>query len=277
MQDAAYRVPVSGPTPRLQMRALLVTSLALVCLAVVLSAGDSRAGEPAREESGEFLALDADVSPPQPSTGRRPRGISLEVHTLSGNLLTGAPASEREISRSLELRLPRGMGVNHTAFPICREAALIQRGPPACPRRSLIARGKSLIDIRPAIPDFLALGQAMGFNGRDASGERAILLWGKTNLGVSGVLPFKIKRPGRTGGWRFVIEGGPTPPPPGTLTLAVVGADLTFPDRTGRVGRKRVHFLEAPRRCRRSWTFQFIATRYSGRRMIASDRVPCAS
>jgi hypothetical protein len=40
---------------------------------------------------------------------------------------------------------------------------------------------------------------------------------------------------------------------------------------------RRVHLLQAPTQCRRSWLFRQVNRPYAGKTLIAYDRVPCVA
>jgi hypothetical protein len=251
-----------------------VSGLALFVAVVAVGAVTAVAGTPSLNGAGHFLFLEMHISPPRAGTNQRPRGVSLEFHDLSGNILTGAPGTGTAFDRIEQFRLAKGMKVNYKVFPACKYARLARFGPPACPRDSQVGAGTLLSDFRPVVPGFIPAPCSL-FNGRYLHNVPSLLVWCKTDFGSSGTLPFDILPPVRGFGPRFVINSGPVVPT--GPTLASKGADFTFPDSSVIVRGRRVHYLEAPSSCHGSWLFEQVNIRYDGTQSVATDRQPCVS
>ena len=82
-----------------------------------------------------------------------------------------------------------------------------------------------------------------------------------------------IKRP--RGGYGPSFVYGNDPLPGADVGVRVASFELTFPRKSGKVGKRRVFLFEAPRTCHGTWSLQVIDTTYAGKRRIANHREPC--
>ena len=61
--------------------------------------GVAHAGEAAIDPAGNFLVMDADISPPRAGTKKKPQPVTLDFHQMYGNYRSGAQPPRNRRSR----------------------------------------------------------------------------------------------------------------------------------------------------------------------------------
>jgi hypothetical protein len=245
---------------------------ALAVLVLVQLPAPAAGGPPARDDAGNFVTLEVEVSAPGGGKRRHRRGAGIELDYFTANALTDEPPSGEDVVARTEFRMANGFVINHRAFPICRESVLVDRGPSACPRRSRLGTGTALVDPRPLFPVLLTarielVNSTSGFS-------PAIAVWGETLYGQAAVYLWEMSPPRGHFGPSFV-----NPPGSKTVTGPVIldfrRVHLAVARRRVRYRKRWVHYFETKTPCQRGWLFQLVNTQISGEKLAANDRVPC--
>ena len=248
-----------------------------------VASGSAQAGDAALDANGNFLIVDASMSPARTSTARRPQPVTLELHQMYGNYRNG-----RQPPRATELAvsLPRGATVNDGfagRCPLPTSDADIRAD--RCPASSQIGSGDATADARNlggpgAIPARLA-----AYNGAKFQGNPTIILQGQAQVGGANVVTefdFVIRRGGSSpfGLQAVTFDAYSSPPPaPGSGYVTLNALNL----RIGKTVRRRFRgrriprgVFEAPRRCPRvGWSFASRFSLEGGSILDARDTSPC--
>jgi hypothetical protein len=176
--------------------------------------------------------------------GKQRAGLSLRTTINISDPDAKAPL---RLTRTL-IRFPKGAVTNGRFFPKCNPAALQARGPSACPKGSLLGKGKG----RGAAPPFVDSIDAKVslYNGTLTGGNQRVLIYTIPDIGpilvFTGVLK-KVHGP-RYG---YVLD---TPVPriptlPNQPDAAVTYFDATIRDLTVRRHGRRIHYIDSPVQC----------------------------
>lgn len=254
----------------------------LIAFAALLAAGAgvplAVAGTPTTTPSGEFFVLDVEVFPPRASEPGADRGVTIRFERFNGNARSGRLP---RASDPATFRFQRGFRVNGRFLPTCRLQDLETRGPSACPAGSLVGRGSAEADGRPAIAEPVSAGIRV-FNAPPQRAEPSILIYAEAPAaGVKIIYTGRFSRLAR-GPFGTAITVTPvTFQPPLPNPIEVTRFSVQTIDRTAvrRVGgrRARVHYIEAPETCRRSWRFSETLRFADGESITAQDEVPCVA
>jgi hypothetical protein len=176
--------------------------------------------------------------------GKTRSGLSLRTTINISDPQAKAPL---RLTRTV-IRFPKGAVTNGQYFPKCNPAALQARGPRACPKGSLLGKGKG----RGAAPPFVDSIDAKVslYNGTLAGGSQRVLIYTIPDIGpilvFTGVLK-KVHGP-RYG---YVLD---TPVPriptlPNQPDAAVTLFDATIRDLTVRRHGRTIHYIDSPVQC----------------------------
>ena len=233
-----------------------------------------------RATSGDqTLQLSASVSPNRASPPHGARGVVLQLHVDYESLNADAQIKER--TKAVIIQIPSGMKLHTDRAKVCKFSAMSQTdangqtmGPAACPAGSQVGAGTATADARPAVPQPLQATVQL-YNGIDdvntdgsprSPGVPAIILYAKTNIGATSILPFDIL------GTKLQLDFAPAPDPTATQLYHLQKVDVRFPNRGG----KRA-YVTAPRKCgpSRKWNFSQTVTNYDGPSVTAGHQVRC--
>lgn len=234
----------------------------MLALLVILVATELAIASAQGQTGASSVELQVGVQPARASAPDRPRGISLDIQM--------AFPSDTKI---LALRAPKGLRINFGSFRRCPFLRLAKLGPEICPKGSRVGSGSLEQVGKPASAPFLALNGRMPNSRTNPTGETktpALLL----SFYVPArpvTTPFEI-RPERPLGPGFLGEWAPAEPSTQPVTLKL---HLVVDNKAKKTRRGVVHYLEAPRRCRRSWLFELTDTLSNGDLLRATDRVKC--
>jgi hypothetical protein len=258
-----------------------VAAAAALSLAGLAAVGVATAGSPATDANGNFGVLDVDLTPPQASTRKIHRGVSLDLHYFAGNAKTGARSP---YDGDITIRLPRKMVVNAARFPAkCPlPATSDQLGDPSrCPADSKVGSGTAQVDARPAIQGPIN-GTVGVFNGAMHASRPTVVLILSAMIGDSqfhGEVDLEYsKASSGPYGSKLATFHPVADPTAGFVTVREI--DLNVPNQATKVkvGKKRVriHLLETPRKCAKAWQFALAtATRAGDATLTATDAVGC--
>lgn len=252
----------------------------LIAFAALLAAGAGAAlalaGTPTTTPSGEFFVLNVEVFPPRANEPSADRGVTIRFERFNGNARSGRlpRASDPAI-----FRFQRGFRVNGRFLLTCRQEDLVARGPSACPAGSLVGRGSAEADARPAIAVPVS-ARIRVFNAPPRGALPSLLIYAEApEAGVKIIYTGLFSRlPSGPFGTAItvspVVFQPPLPNPIEVTRFSVQTIDRTAVRRVG--GRRaRVHYIEAPETCRRSWRFSETLRFADGGSITAQDEVPC--
>ena len=252
-------------------------SVLLICGLAAALPGLAYAGSKVTS-ADQTLQISASVSPNKASPSHGARGVVLKFHTDYESLNQGAQI--KEATKAVIVGLPSGLKIHTDRAAVCKVSDMNKLdssgnavGPAACPAGSQVGSGTGTADARPAVPQPLQATIQM-FNGIDdvntdgsprSPGVPAVILYAKTNIGATSILPFDIV--GNT------LELDFAAPAPGQSSLYhLQKVDVTFPNRGGRKA-----YITAPRKCgsSRHWKFTQTVTNYDGPSISATHLVRC--
>lgn len=183
-------------------------------------------------------------------------------------------------SKTIVFTEPKGLVVNPSAVPSCRESAVIKANdsPSACPSASKVGHGSVTVNARPAFPTLIS-GTVTIYNAVDdgayggfPKGSHELLLFVKTSIGVNTLNVFHAVR-AASGRLQLIARTTkPTTPgvAPGSFTLQAL--DLTIDSSS------KKPYMSNPGTCPGSWPFSLTITNWFGQPSItARDRVTCTS
>jgi hypothetical protein len=211
-------------------------------IAVAVVAGALLAAGPALAATTQTVEFQGRFSKGARSKERA--GLSLRTIINIGD--PGAKAPLR-LSRTV-LRFPKGGVVNGRYFPQCKVAALRARGPLACPKGSLLGKGRG----RGAAPPFVDVVNAKVslYNGRLKGGNPTILINSVPDIGPVLVFEGVIRKvPGPKYGYVLETEIPPIPTLPNQPNAAVTFFDATTRDLTVRRRGRTIHYIDSPVVC----------------------------
>lgn len=255
-------------------RSLIVAALLVLGAGVPLAV----AGTPTTTPAGEFFVLNVEVFPPRASEPGDDRGVTIRFERFNGNARSGRlpRASDPAI-----FRFQRGFRVNGRLLPSCRQEDLVTRGPSACPAGSLVGRGSAEADARPALATPVS-ARIRVFNAPPRGALPSLLIYAEApEAGVKIIYTGLFSRL-PSGPFGTAITVSPVVfQPPLVNPIEVTRFSVETIDRTAvrRVGgrRTRVHYVEAPDTCRRSWRFSETLRFADGESISAEDEVPCVA
>ena len=237
------------------------------------------AGEAGTDSDGNFLAFDADVSPPVAGTKAKPQPVTLTVHQMFGNYLSGKQPPR---STSIAVKLPKGMSVHPEfvgACPLPKSDADIKVS--RCPASSRVGTGSALADARSLGASGQIPATVTAFNGeKNAAGNPTLVLFGVAKVGgqdVPSEFDFELKRATGSFGQQLVtFDPFPvTPPGPNEGYITLNKLDLKVSKTVTRKKLKR-GFLEAPTSCPRAgWAFREEFALEGPSTLLAPDFVAC--
>ena len=254
--------------------------LLLVVGALGMTSAESLAGEAAIDNDGNFLVMDADVSPPVAGTKAKPQPVTLTLHQMFGNYRSGQQPPR---STSIAFRLPKGM-TTHPEFvgacPLPKSDADIKVS--RCSSASRVGTGTALADARSLGVNDPVTAKVTAFNGeKNSDGNPTLILFGEAQVGASTVTveyDFESKR-AATGGFGLQLitfDPFPSPPPdPNSGFITLNKLDLKVAKTVTRKKVKR-GYLEAPTSCPRAgWAFREEFALVNGQSLLAPDQVAC--
>jgi hypothetical protein len=254
---------------------------AALALTGVAAVGAATAGSPATDANGNFAVLDVDLTPPKASTSKIRRGVAVDLHYFAGNSKTGARSP---YGGDIAIRLPRQMVVNAARFPVkCPlPTTSDQLGDASrCPAASKVGGGSVQLDARSAIDDPIN-GTVEVFNGALRGKRATLVLMLTAPMGTSAFhseidLEHSKSATGPYGSKLATIHPV-VDPTAGFATPRQI--DVTIPNQATKVKvgdkRVRIHLLETPRKCEKTWQFAFTtATSAGAATLTATDAVGC--
>jgi hypothetical protein len=155
------------------MRRLVLLPVALLACVAVASA--AHAGQANIDSDGNVLMLDASFSPLAASAGS-PRPVSLEIHTLFGNIYGNPTPSQ---AADLTFIMPKGAKYNGASFAACPLPTTDEQlgDTTRCPAKSQVGTGTVTVDARKTSPTLNRLeGTVKVFNGAAHKGKRTNML-----------------------------------------------------------------------------------------------------
>ncbi|HEY8581714.1 MAG TPA: hypothetical protein VIL49_02165 [Capillimicrobium sp.] len=211
----------------------------LLALAASLAAVALAAPAAAHAEQSAALDVSAELLE-QPAGG--PWSINLGVGV---NVTTpdGGPPSPLQ---SIDLRFPEAT-INDRGWPTCSVEKLENEGRDACPRGSVIGRGRASADARPLLENAVPANLVAYVGPRTPKGR--ILLFSAVTTQVVNlhlVMPGLLEKTKGRYGYRLTLEIPEIKTIPGSAPAAVTFFDVKIDGH--RDGRS---FLSAPRRCPR--------------------------
>jgi hypothetical protein len=243
----------------------------------------SYAGEAAIDNDGNFLTVDADLSPPVAGTKSRPQPVTLTIDQMYGNYRTG---KQPPLNTTIAVQLPRGL-TTHPEFvgacPLPKSDADIKAS--RCSASARVGIGTALADARSLGLNDPVPAKVTAFNGeKNAAGNSTLILFGEAAIGGNTVTveyDFELKKAAAPFGTQLVTFDPYAMPPPdpnaGFITLnkldVQTGKTVTRKLRGKRVKRG---YLEAPTTCPRAgWAFGEDFALVTGATLKAPDFVSC--
>jgi hypothetical protein len=207
------------------------------------------------------------------------RGVKFELRYEYTN--PKAPGQQPPYnSKSIIFTEPKGLVLNPSAVPSCRESAVVNANDNAsvCPAASMVGNGTVTANARPAIPTLIS-GTVTIYNGVDdggyagfPKGSRELILYVKTSIGINAVEFFHAVKTA-DGGLQLVLKASKPATPgvaPGSFTLQSL--DLTIASSS------KKPYLSNPGTCPGSWPVSLMVTNWFGQPSItARDQVSCTS
>jgi hypothetical protein len=257
----------------------------LVAIGVLgVTSAISYGGEAAVDSDGNFLMMDADISPPIAGTKAKPQPVTLSFHQMFGNYRNG---KQPPLSTSLAVRLPKGMTSHPELFPTCplpKSDADIKAS--RCSSGAKVGTGTALADARSLGVQDPIPATVTAFNGeKNAAGNPTLILFGEATVGgnpVTTEYDFESKN-SPTGAFGLILitfdpySSPPQDPNAGFITLNKL--DLKVAKTVnGKLKGKRVKrgYLEAPTTCPRAgWSFSEDFALSNGATLKAPDIVAC--
>ena len=207
------------------------------------------------------------------------RGVKFELRY--GYTNPKAPGQQPPYNlKSIIFTEPKGVALNPSAVPSCRESAVVNANDNAsvCPSNSKVGNGSVTVNARPAIPTLIS-GTVTIYNGVDdggyggfPKGSRELILNIVTSIGVNSVEFFHVVK--AAGGQVQLIARGAKPAMPGVApgSLTLQSLDLTIASSS------KKPYLSNPSTCPGSWPFSLAVTNWFGQPSItARDQVSCTS
>lgn len=245
---------------------MLLLGTAAVALAVPTV---SLAGK-AVTSGDQSLQLGVQLSPTTPATPGK-GGVSFRMKVDYKSLNEGAQI--KEATKSVTLTLPKGMRIHPERAPACLVSAAIgDAGEDACPKGSRIGGGTGTVDVRPAIPTPLdaeihvynAMDDTMPDGSPRDPAIPAVMLYAKTMIGVSSVIPFDID------GNTLRLDFAPLPEGQ-SQEFHIETVKFAVPLRKGKA------YFTRPGRCPAGfWGFRMTIENFDGPSVTAGHRVPCS-
>ena len=221
------------------------------------------------------VRLDVGVTPAKAGTSSKPQRVALSYRqslTANDGSRLGSDISQ------IKVAFAKGFRFDINAVAQCKESVLedANRGPSACPAKSIVGTGKATADARPAVPDPID-ANVTAFNGMldtDVNGNPqapvpALLVVAEVpSLGVKTYLPAAIR------GSTLVLDFAPGNP---AMPAAYILRDLSLTLR--RAGSANKPYLRAPTSCPKGgWAFSQTVSFGSGLAPVtAKDKVACSS
>lgn len=233
---------------------------AAACACAAGATGVASAGVQSNDANGNYLVLDADLTPPASSTKKTASAVGLDFHASFGNWKTGAPYPA---APTVVLTLPKGTVFNGGDLPQCtpptkgEEVAVESR----CGTLQRIGGGQAIVDARAlGIPDPLGAGLA-AYNGGNHNGKPTIAIFAAVDTPggqIHAEIPLEYDKKKNTL-TLFDYFGGPD----NRIAYSFQSFDLSvFRVYKVKDGKKtaKVSLFEAPRKCPKAgWQFSFTA------------------
>jgi hypothetical protein len=254
------------------LRRLILAGLALLVVPALAFAGATAT------DGTDTLKIKAKVEPAKASKKNKPRPVALTFDYWAGTTDDSRLPDVRSVS------IFAGGAVSaYDAFPKCDESELVDRGPSACPDGSEVGSGKSIAEVHS--PDstttktdvpadvlvFNALIETDRNGGPLATPRDGILFYAEV-AGSKLALPFEAEDGNRRITYYNPVDD---PDPSADALYTVKEVHVTFPRQTVRKNGKRIPWLAAPRKCRKSWLASATNDRYEGGKLTATHKVKC--
>lgn len=246
-----------------------------VAIGVLAITGIAHGGQAATNSKGEFIDLHVAVTPPVAGTAKAPQGVGVFFDSFTGNRINGDRPSH---NTSITVRFSNGFKYNGARFPSCK---INTKGLTKCSRSEQIGTGSAEVSLpgsSGAAPTFIP-AVLVAYNGKPLSGKSPTIIFiASLNGKPSAELDFTAKQqPTGPYGLAFTEIVFPSSGPGFEITKF----SIKIPDRTvtRRVNGKsvRIHLLEAPTTCHRSWEFAQTNTFSDGPPLTATDFQPCTT
>jgi hypothetical protein len=170
----------------------------------------------------------------------------------------------------------------YDTFPKCDESELLATGPSACPDGSEVGSGTAIAEVHPPgstsksdVPvDVLIFNAKVETdrNGEPYDKPRDGILFYTEVAGSKLALPFEAEDGNRRVTYYNPVEDAD---PAADALYTVKEVHVTFPRQTMRKGGKRIPWMGAPRRCKRSWVVSATNDRYEGGKLTAKHKIRC--
>jgi hypothetical protein len=182
-------------------------------------------------------------------------------------------------TKSITFTEPKGVVLNSSAAPSCRESAVINANGNAsvCPPRSQVGTGTVVVNGRPAIPTLIN-GAVTVYNGVDdggyggfPKGSHELILYVKTSVGVNTVAYFHVAK--AANGQLKLVAPFTKPAKPGLVPgiVTLQSLDLTIASSS------KKPYLSNPGTCPGSWIYSITVTNWFNQPSItARDQVTCS-
>ena len=244
------------------MRKLLIgaASIALAVPTLTLAGPKTTAGDQSLQITAKF----------KPNKAKA--GASLSVHVDYESLNENAQVKEN--TKSVTLKLPKGMKIHADRYPTCLVSAAIA-DPSACTDDEKVGQGTGTADARPTLPSpvdaTITMYNAMDDTNADGSKRDpaipAVLLIGKVPSlnNYTTILPFDIH-----GSSVELDFAPPDPSQPSLFHLQKVNVVFN--------ARGKTSYITAPAVCPkkgRKWPFSITFTNYDGPSITARHSVSC--
>ena len=256
------------------MRRLPLAGLTLLVLPTLALAGATAT------DNGDTLRIKTKISPAKASKKKgNARAVAVKFDYWAGTEDGSRLPDLRSVSAYFG-----GVVTNYDAYPKCREDDAFEKGDESCPKGSLVGAGKATAEVHPADSATSKVDVPVDvkvFNGILTSDENGELL----DTPKDGLL-FYTEVAGSNVALPFWAEDGNTrvtyynpdedgTPPGDNAPYTIKEVHLLFDKRSVKKGNKRIPFMQAPKRCKKSWKTTATNDRYDGGKLTATHKVKC--
>ena len=252
----------------------MLTGLALLAIPAFALAGKTAT------DGTDTLKIKTKIAPAKASKKKgNARAVEVTFEYLAGTTDGSRLPDVRSVSAYFG-----GVVTNYDAFPKCSETKASKEGDEACPPGSLVGAGKATAEVHP--PDSATSKVDVPvdvevFNGiltTDENGEllgtpKDGLLFYTEVAGTNVALPFWAEDGNRRVTYYNPDEDGD--PPADNAPYTIKRVELVFDKRSVKKGEKRIPFMQAPKKCRKSWKTTATNDRYAGGELTATHKVRC--
>jgi hypothetical protein len=241
-----------------------LVGLAIVGLGLIALTAVALAGSAGPSPSGQTQTLEATHSPNKASKKKKhvPTKVKIVLTLSKTDGTKPSPTTDAIVT------LPKGMILNYTKFPTCSQSKLEAGGPKACPKKSIVGKGRLEADASPVIAKVGGTVTAL------AGPSKTYNLYIVPEISSPLVIPGKLKGKNVLD---FDVPLVPTLPgqPNATLTYFEVTTGATIKKKKhGK--RKKYGYLENPTKCKAGgYPWKIAFTYENGESLAPTDTAPC--